>query len=60
MIGRLNHVAIAVPKLSEAAALYANALGAQVSDPLPHPEHGVTRGLRDTAEHQGRAAGTAG
>ena len=42
MIGRLNHVAIAVPKLSEAAALYANALGAQVSDPLPHPEHGVT------------------
>ena len=42
MIGRLNHVAIAVTKLSEAAALYANALGAQVSDPLPHPEHGVT------------------
>ena len=42
MICRLNHVAIAVPKLSEAAALYANALGAQVSDPLPHPEHGVT------------------
>ena len=42
MIGRLNHVAIAVPKLSEAATLYANALGAQVSDPLPHPEHGVT------------------
>ena len=42
MIGRLNHVAIAVPTLSEAAALYANALGAQVSDPLPHPEHGVT------------------
>ena len=42
MIGRLNHVAIAVPKLSEAVALYANALGAQVSDPLPHPEHGVT------------------
>jgi methylmalonyl-CoA/ethylmalonyl-CoA epimerase len=42
MIGRLNHVAIAVPKLSEAAALYANALGAQVSDPVAHPEHGVT------------------
>jgi methylmalonyl-CoA/ethylmalonyl-CoA epimerase len=42
MIGRLNHVAIAVPKLAEAAALYANALGASVSQPVPHPEHGVT------------------
>jgi methylmalonyl-CoA/ethylmalonyl-CoA epimerase len=42
MIGRLNHVAIAVPKLAEAAALYANALGAKVSQPAPHPEHGVT------------------
>ena len=42
MIGRLNHVAIAVPKLAEAAAVYANALGAAVSAPVPHPEHGVT------------------
>ena len=42
MIGRLNHVAIAVPKLAEAARLYANALGAEVSDPVPHAEHGVT------------------
>src|SRR5262245_59572697 len=42
MIGRLNHVAIAVPKLSAAAALYANALGADVSDPVAHPEDGVT------------------
>src|SRR5215475_1865090 len=42
MIGRLNHVAIAVPKLAEAAAIYGNALGAQVSTPVPHPEHGVT------------------
>jgi methylmalonyl-CoA/ethylmalonyl-CoA epimerase len=42
MIGRLNHVAIAVPKLAEAAAIYRNALGADVSAPLPHPEHGVT------------------
>jgi methylmalonyl-CoA/ethylmalonyl-CoA epimerase len=42
MIGRLNHVAIAVPKLAEAAKLYADALGAQVSDPVPHAEHGVT------------------
>ena len=42
MIGRLNHVAIAVPRLAEAAALYAKALGAEVSEPSPHPEHGVT------------------
>ncbi len=42
MIGRLNHVAIAVPKLTEAAALYSKALGAEVSAPVPHPEHGVT------------------
>jgi methylmalonyl-CoA/ethylmalonyl-CoA epimerase len=42
MIGRLNHVAIAVPKLGPAVAQYAGTLGAQVSDPLPQPEHGVT------------------
>jgi methylmalonyl-CoA/ethylmalonyl-CoA epimerase len=42
MIGRLNHVAIAVPRLAEAAAVYAKALGAQVSEPVPHPEHGVS------------------
>jgi methylmalonyl-CoA/ethylmalonyl-CoA epimerase len=42
MIGRLNHVAIAVPALAEAMATYRNALGAQVSEPLPQPEHGVT------------------
>jgi methylmalonyl-CoA/ethylmalonyl-CoA epimerase len=42
MIGRLNHVAIAVPKLAEAAAIYRNALGAQVSEPVAQPEHGVT------------------
>jgi methylmalonyl-CoA/ethylmalonyl-CoA epimerase len=42
MIGRLNHVAIAVPKLGPAAAVYRNALGAQVSEPMPQPEHGVT------------------
>jgi methylmalonyl-CoA/ethylmalonyl-CoA epimerase len=42
MIGRLNHVAIAVPKLAEAAAIYSKALGAQVSEPVPHPEHGVS------------------
>lgn len=42
MIGRLNHVAIAVPDLAVASALYRNALGANVSEPQPVPEHGVT------------------
>lgn len=42
MIGRLNHVAIAVPDIARAAAIYRDALGAQVSDPVPLPEHGVT------------------
>jgi len=42
LIGRLNHVAIVVPDLEEAAALYSEVLGATVSDPEPLPEHGVT------------------
>ena len=42
MIGRLNHVAIAVPDLDAAAARYRGALGAEVGDPLDQPEHGVT------------------
>jgi methylmalonyl-CoA/ethylmalonyl-CoA epimerase len=42
MIGRLNHVAIAVPVLADAMAVYRDALGAQVSAPLAQPEHGVT------------------
>ena len=42
MIGRLNHVAIAVKDLSKAVATYKNTLGAKVSEPLPQPEHGVT------------------
>ena len=42
MIGRLNHVAIAVPDLEAASASYANTLGAQVSAPQPEPDHGVT------------------
>ena len=42
MIGRLNHVAIVVPDLESGAALYRNALGAQVSDPVPLPDQGVT------------------
>lgn len=42
MIGRLNHVAIAVPDLVAASTLYRDTLGAKVSEPLPVPEHGVT------------------
>lgn len=42
MIGRLNHVAIAVPDLSAAAKVYRDTLGAKVSDPIPEPDHGVT------------------
>lgn len=42
MIGRLNHVAIAVPDLGRAAALYRDTLGARVSPPQPEPAHGVT------------------
>lgn len=42
MIGRLNHVAIAVPDLSAAAQIYRDTLGAKVSAPVPLPEQGVT------------------
>lgn len=42
MIGRLNHVAIAVPDLEKAAAVYRDALGAKVSAPTDEPDHGVT------------------
>jgi methylmalonyl-CoA/ethylmalonyl-CoA epimerase len=42
MIGRLNHVAIAVPDLDAATALYRDALGASVSGRLDIPDHGVT------------------
>ncbi len=42
MIGRLNHVAIAVTDIEAAAALYRNMLGATVSAPQALPEHGVT------------------
>lgn len=41
MIGRLNHVAVAVPDLEAAAARYRDQLGAVVSAPLALPEHGV-------------------
>ncbi|MEL6768690.1 MAG: methylmalonyl-CoA epimerase [Pseudomonadota bacterium] len=42
MIGRLNHVAIAVPDLAAATALYRDTLGATVSEPQAEPDHGVT------------------
>ncbi len=42
MIGRLNHVAIVVPDLEAAAAVYRNMLGAKVSETEDQPEHGVT------------------
>ena len=42
MIGRLNHVAIAVPDLAAATANYRDGLGAKVSAPQDLPEHGVT------------------
>jgi methylmalonyl-CoA/ethylmalonyl-CoA epimerase len=42
MIGRLNHLAIAVPDLAAAAAQYRDLLGAQVSEPRDIPEHGVS------------------
>jgi methylmalonyl-CoA/ethylmalonyl-CoA epimerase len=42
MIGRLNHVAIAVESVEKASAVYREALGAKVSEPENLPEHGVT------------------
>ena len=42
MIGRLNHVAIAVRDIGKATALYRDTLGANVSAAVPQPEHGVT------------------
>lgn len=42
MIGRLNHVAIAVKDLASAARVYRDTLGAEVSDAVPQPDHGVT------------------
>lgn len=42
MLGRLNHVAIAVPDLAAASAQYRDALGANVRPPQDEPDHGVT------------------
>jgi len=42
MIGRLNHIAIAVPDLAKGVAIYRDLLGASISAPQALPEHGVT------------------
>jgi methylmalonyl-CoA/ethylmalonyl-CoA epimerase len=42
MIGKLNHIAIAVPDLGKATEFYHDVLGARVTDPKDLPEHGVT------------------
>jgi methylmalonyl-CoA/ethylmalonyl-CoA epimerase len=42
MLGRLNHVALAVPDLEAAVDYYRSVLGATVSAPVQQPEHGVT------------------
>ena len=42
MIGRLNHVAIAVTDIAAGSALYRETLGAKVSAPVDQPDHGVT------------------
>jgi methylmalonyl-CoA/ethylmalonyl-CoA epimerase len=42
MIGRLNHVAIAVPDLEAATSVYRDTLGAKVTAAVDQPEHGVT------------------
>ena len=42
MIGRLNHVAIAVPDLAAASEQYRSVLGADVGTPQDEPDHGVT------------------
>jgi methylmalonyl-CoA/ethylmalonyl-CoA epimerase len=41
MIGRLNHVAIAVSDIAKASQIYRDTLGAQVSEKVPQPDHGV-------------------
>lgn len=48
MLGRLNHVAIAVPDLAAASAVYSDTLGARVTRPQALPEHGVTVVFIDT------------
>ena len=58
MIGRLNHVAIAVPDLAAAAAQYRDTLGARGAGAAGRAGPRRDRGVRRAAEHQDRAAGT--
>jgi methylmalonyl-CoA/ethylmalonyl-CoA epimerase len=48
MLGRLNHIAIVVPDLAAATAVYRDTLGGSVSEPQALPEHGVTVVFVDT------------
>jgi methylmalonyl-CoA/ethylmalonyl-CoA epimerase len=48
MLGRLNHVAVAVPDLAAASAVYRDTLGAKLTAPQALPEHGVTVVFIDT------------
>jgi methylmalonyl-CoA/ethylmalonyl-CoA epimerase len=49
MIGRLHHVAIAVPSAAAAAEIYRDQFGVKVSEPEPQPDHGVTTILVELA-----------
>jgi methylmalonyl-CoA/ethylmalonyl-CoA epimerase len=42
MIGRLNHVAIAVRDITKAVEVYRDTLGAEISATVPQPDHGVS------------------
>jgi methylmalonyl-CoA/ethylmalonyl-CoA epimerase len=42
MIGRLNHVAIAINDIAKASKVYKDTLGAEVSEKVPQPDHGVS------------------
>ncbi len=42
VLGKVNHIAIAVPDLAAATAVYRDTLGAKVSEAQALPEHGVT------------------
>ena len=47
MIGKLSHVALAVPDLSAAIGLYHDTFGVSVSEPVAQPEHGVITAFVD-------------
>ena len=51
MLGRLNHVAIAVRDARQAAKIYGTAFNAEISDAVPLPEHGVITVFVRSEEH---------